>query len=335
MELPNFAEAVARLNGVPRLQYGHYPTPVEELPRLRAALGADAPRLIVKRDDYSGPGFGGNKVRKLEYVLAQAQADGADVAITIGGEKSNHARVTAAMCARLGLRCVLVLNAAAVSHAGWEPASLAADKFYGAEIHRVSSRAERRSTMAALAKQFRAAGKRVIEIPLGASIPLGALGFARAVAEAQTQLSALDVNVTHIFHSSSSGGTQAGLLAGCQLFGLNAQVIGVSADDPAEAIAAEVATIIDGIGELLSAPLRGDATVLDEYVGPGYGVDSPESVAALALVARTEGLLLDPVYSAKAMAGLLDWIRQGKLTANDTVLFWHTGGQLALFYRHS
>ncbi|MBI1765670.1 MAG: D-cysteine desulfhydrase family protein [Acidobacteria bacterium] len=333
MEQPNFAEAIARLNAIPRLQYGYYPTPLEELPRLRAALGAGAPRLFVKRDDYSGPGFGGNKVRKLEYVLARAQADGADMAITIGGEKSNHARVTAAMCARLGLRCGLVLNAAAVGHEGWEPASLAADRFYGAEIHHVSSRDERRSTMAAVAEQFRAAGKRVVEIPLGASIPLGALGFARAVAEAQAQLESLGIGITHLFHSSSSGGTQAGLVAGCQLFGLDAQVIGVSADDPAEAIALEVATIIAGVGEVLGAPLRGEATVLDQYVGPGYGVDSPESVAALELAARTEGLLLDPVYSAKAMAGLLDWIRQGKLTADDTVLFWHTGGQLALFYR--
>lgn len=335
MNQTNFVEARARLAAIPRLHYGHYPTPLEELPRLRAALGENAPRLFVKRDDYTGPGFGGNKVRKLEYVLAQAQADGAEIAITVGGEKSNHARVTAAMCARLGLRCVLVLNAAAVNHPGWEPASLAADKFYGAEIHRVTSRDERRSTMAALAEQFRAEGKRVSEIPLGASIPLGALGFVRAVAEAQTQLDALGVNITHIFHSTSSGGTQAGLVAGCQLFGLDAQVIGISADDPAAAIAGEVAAIIQGLGERLDAPLRGEATVLDQYVGPGYGIDSPASVAAFELVARTEGLLLDPVYSAKAMAGMLGWIRQGKLTAADTVLFWHTGGQLALFYRQS
>jgi D-cysteine desulfhydrase family pyridoxal phosphate-dependent enzyme len=333
MSQSNFAESRARLDAIPRLHYGYYPTPLEELPRLRSALGPNAPRLFIKRDDYTGPGFGGNKVRKLEYVLAQAQADGAEIAITVGGEKSNHARVTAAICARLGLRCVLVLNAAAVGHAGWEPASLAVDKFYGAEIQRVTSRTERCSTMTALAEQFRAEGRCVIEIPLGASIPLGALGFVQAVAEAQKQLNALGVNLTHIFHSTSSGGTQAGLLAGCQLFGLDAQVIGVSADDPADVIASDIATIIQGLGEMLEAPLRGEATVLDQYIGPGYGVDSPESVAALELVARTEGLLLDPVYSAKAMAGLLDWIRQGKLTAADTVLFWHTGGQLALFYR--
>lgn len=327
--------SLAHLRAIPRLSCGFYPTPIEELPRMRAALGAHAPRLFVKRDDYTGPGFGGNKVRKLEYVLAQAQAEGAEIAITVGGEKSNHARVTAALCARLGLRCVLVLNAAAIKHAHLEPASLTADKLYGAEIHRVSSREERRATMTALAEQFRRAGKRVVEIPLGASIPLGALGFVSAVEEVQAQLAALGASITHIFHASSSGGTQAGLLAGCQLFGLDAQVIGVSPDDPAASIAAEIAQIISGIGTLLDAPLNTAATVptvLDEYIGPGYGIDSAESTAALALLARTEGLLLDPVYSAKAMAGLLDWIKQGKLTVQDTVLFWHTGGQLALFY---
>jgi L-cysteate sulfo-lyase len=325
--------SLARLRAIPHLSFGFYPTPLEELPRLRAALGAKAPRLFVKRDDYTGPGFGGNKVRKLEYALAQAQAEGAEVAITVGGEKSNHARVTAALCARLGLRCVLVLNAAATKHAGWEPASLAADKLYGAEIHHVSSREERHTTMRALAEQFRREGRRVAEIPLGASVPLGALGFVRAVEEVQAQLAALGASVTHIFHASSSGGTQAGLLAGCQLFELNAQVIGVSPDDPADSIAAEVTQIISGIGTLLDVPLSTTATVLDEYIGPGYGVDSSESSAALELLARTEGLLLDPVYSAKAMAGLLDWIKQEKLTAQDTVLFWHTGGQLALFYK--
>ncbi len=325
--------AITRLNAIPHLACGFYPTPLEEMPRLRAALGHNAPRLFIKRDDFTGPGFGGNKVRKLEYVLAQAQTEGAEIAITIGGEKSNHARVTAAMCARLGLRCVLVLNAAAVQHAGWGPASLAADKLYGAEVHRVSNRDERQATMAALAEKFRREGKRVAEIPLGASIPLGALGFVRAVEEVQTQLAALGVKVTHIFHSSSSGGTQAGLVAGCQLFELAAQVIGVSPDDPAASIAGEVNAIISGIAALLDVPLREEAIVLDEYIGPGYGIDSPASIAALELLARTEGLLLDPVYSAKAMAGLLDWIRQGKLTADDTVLFWHTGGQLALFYK--
>src|SRR5262245_65712728 len=133
MEKSSIEQAVVRFGAIPHLNYGVYPTPIEEAPRFRSALGRDAPRVFIKRDDYTGPGFGGNKVRKLEYVLAKAVADGADVAITSGGVKSNHARVTAAMCARLGLRCVLVLNSAAVTHEGLKPASLAVDELFGAE----------------------------------------------------------------------------------------------------------------------------------------------------------------------------------------------------------
>ena len=329
--MKEFAEAIARLDAIPRLRYGHYPTPLEELPRLRAALGANAPRLFVKRDDYTGAGFGGNKVRKLEYVLAQAQANGAEIAITIGGEKSNHARVTAAMCARLGLRCVLVLNAAAVSHAGWEPASLAADKFYGAEIHLVSSRDERHTTMWALAEQFRREGEEVVEIPLGASIPLGAYGFVKAIEELKTQLAALDIGITHIFHASSSGGTQAGLVAGCQFYGLETQVIGISPDDSADSIAEAVNDIICGIGAFLEAPLREGITVLDQYIGPGYGRPTPGMVDALRLLARHEGVLADPVYTGKGLDGLFTRLRQRRFAPDEDVIFVHTGGSAGLF----
>ncbi|HEX9003684.1 MAG TPA: D-cysteine desulfhydrase family protein [Blastocatellia bacterium] len=325
-------QAAARLAAISKLNFGYYPTPIEELPRLRQALGANAPRIFIKRDDYTGPGFGGNKVRKLEYVLAQAVADGAEIAITCGGLKSNHCRVTAAMCARLGLRCILVLNEPTQPYT-LTPASLKVDEMLGAEIHRVQSRDERKTMMAAIAEKLRGEGKKVVVIPLGASIPLGAIGFVRAVEETTAQLAAMNLRMHYVFHSSSSGGTQAGLVAGHQLFHLvEKQIIGVSADDSSASISAEVATIIHGVGELLGAEFDESATVLDEYFGAGYGLDTPESLAAIDLLARTEGLFLDPVYTAKAMAGLLDWIRQGKFSADDNVLFWHTGGQLALFY---
>lgn len=331
--------AIARLHTIPHLSYGYYPTPLEELPRLRAALAqryGQCPRLLIKRDDYTGPGFGGNKVRKLEYVLAQAQAAGATAAITSGGAKSNHARATAALCARLGLRCILVLNQASVTHAGLQPASLAVDELCGAEIHCVASRAERAPTVMAIAERLRSAGRKVSVIPLGASVPLGALGYVRAVEETTRQLAARDLRVDYVFHSSSSGGTQAGLIAGHQLCKLvNQQIIGVSPDDPAASIAAEVGGIVRGIGALLDLPagaLDETATVLDDYIGPGYGIPSPQGEAATALLARTEGILLDPVYTAKAMAALIDWIEQGRLRADETALFWHTGGQLAMFY---
>ncbi len=326
---PTWAKALERF---PRLDCGFYPTPLEELPRLRAALGKGAPRLFIKRDDYTGAGLGGNKVRKLEYVLAQAQADGAEIVISMGGEKSNHARVTAALCARLGLPCESVMNPPNVRYDGLKPANLMADELFGAKIHRVANRDERNDLSAELAARYMQAGRRVALIPLGASVPLGALGFVRAIGETKAQLAAANVQVTHIIHASSSGGTQAGIVAGCQLYGLSAQVIGVSPDDPSASIAAHVAEIIDGIGVLLDCALDRRVTVRDEFVGAGYGIPSDESTKALALVAHTEGILLDPVYTAKAMAGLIAMIGDGELTADDTVLFWHTGGQLALFY---
>ncbi|HKQ92776.1 MAG TPA: D-cysteine desulfhydrase family protein [Blastocatellia bacterium] len=333
MEQSRIERAIGRFNSIPYLNYGAYPTPIEEASRFREALGAAAPRVFIKRDDYAGPGFGGNKVRKLEYVLAKAVADGVEVAVTSGGLKSNHARVTAAMCARIGLRCVLVLNSAAVTYEGLKPASLAVDELLGAEVVRVGSREERATTVESVTESLRGEGKKVAVIPIGASIPLGALGFVRAVEETKSRLEAIDTRIDYVFHSSSSGGTQAGIVAGCQLFDWRGlKVVGVSPDDPAASISAEVGKIIRGVGEALGAQLSEDVTVLDDYVGAGYGVPSAQGDEAIELLARTEGVILDPVYTAKAMAALIDWVRKGKLTENDNVMFWHTGGQLALFY---
>src|SRR5262245_10206994 len=164
-------QAIARFRAIPHLNYGVYPTPIEEAPRFRQALGRGAPRVFIKRDDYTGIGFGGNKVRKLEYALAKAMADGAEVAVTSGGVKSNHARVTAAMCARLGLRCVLVLNSAAVTHESLNPASLALDELFGAEIIRVSDREERARAGESAADTLRAQCTTVRGLPIGASLP--------------------------------------------------------------------------------------------------------------------------------------------------------------------
>lgn len=312
-----------RFRRIGRLSVGHYPTPVQEMARLRAHLGVK-PRLWIKRDDWTGPGFGGNKVRKLEYYLWKALRQGYDTVITCGAETSNHCRVTAALAAQCGLECHLVLNPAAQ---GGRPASLLLDELYGAVLHRVAGRAERAPEMARLSAELRAAGQRPMEIPLGASTPLGALGFVHAVSELAQPPAA-------IVHSTSSGGTQAGLLAGLALFGFEGtRVIGVSADDPAAEIAETVRGIVAGIElELGAAPcgLQREVEVDDRFTGPGYGVPSAESDEALRLLARLEGIVLDPVYTAKAFAGLLGRLREGGLEGGD-VLFWHTGGQLALF----
>lgn len=330
--------AIARLAAVPRLRYGCYPTPIEELPRLRAKLGG-GPRLFVKRDDYTGPGFGGNKVRKLEFELAQAVINGAEAVITIGGgEKSNHARVTAALCARIGLHCILVVNStdAEAEHSSLKPASMHLDEMFGAEVHRVSRREERAPFAAAIAERLRSEGREVAQIPLGASTPLGALGFVSAIQELELQFKRISSRPTYVFHASTSGGTQAGIIVGCQLFDFNdVRIVGVSPDDTNLEISTEVARIIAGSNELLGLPTSiaaDDVMVLDQFIGEGYGIDTRESVSAMELLARTEGIILDPVYTSKAMAALVEWVRQGKLTEEDTVLFWHTGGQLAMFY---
>ena len=317
----------AALASLPAVPLAPAPTPIEELPRLRAALGG-GPRLLVKRDDAIGFAFGGNKVRKMRLVAAEALARGADTLITAGGVQSNHARVTAAAAARLGLRAILVAN-------GTAPARLTAnallDRLLGADVRYVASRAERAQAMDAAAADERAAGRTPYVIPIGASTPLGAAAFALAIRELLDQTAPPDV----IVHATSSGGTQAGLVAGCALAGLRTRVLGISADEPAAALGAEVRGILDGLAALAAAPAGELAAAVieidDRFVGGGYGVPTREAQAALELTARTEAIFLDPTYTAKAMAGLIDYVRRGAFTSSQTILFWHTGGQVAVF----
>ena len=318
--------ALQRLHALPRIPLAIAPTPVDDLPRLRAALQSPAP-LFVKRDDAIPFGFGGNKVRKLQIVAAQALAAGADTLITCGGLQSNHARATAAVAARLGLDCVLVAN-------GTQPerptANALLDRLLGAEVRYVALRAERAPAMEAAASELRARGRRPFVIPLGASTPHGAAAYALAVGELLQQIPAPDTIVL----STSSGGTQAGVIAGCCLHGLSARIIGISADDPSAAIAAEVLRILAGLEQLLEVPpgtLAGAAVDVDDrFVGAGYGVPTPESTEAIDICAKREALFLDPTYTAKGMAGLISRARTGALGSGST-MFWHTGGQVGLF----
>lgn len=315
------------LASIPSIPFAPDPSPVEELVRLRSVLGG-GPRLLIKRDDAIGFAFGGNKVRKMRLVAADALAHQADTLITAGGTQSNHARVTAAAAAKLGLRCILVAN-------GDPPATATAnallDRLYGADVLYVASRDDRTPAMQAAAERERQAGRRPYVIPIGASTPLGAAAFAHAITELLDQISPPDV----IVHATSSGGTQAGLVAGCALAGLRTRIVGISADETSESLTATVRALLDGLAGLfgIDGERFSNAPVLvdDRYVGDGYGLPTPESRKALELLARTEAIVLDPTYTAKAMAGLMAYMRRGDFKVDETVLFWHTGGQVGVF----
>lgn len=328
--------ALLALRALPRAPLVNAPSPVEEMSRLRRAVGA-SPRLLVKRDDAIPFGFGGNKVRKLALVAAQATAAGADTLLTTGGVQSNHCRATAAAAARLGLGCHLVVNGEPPAHA---TANALLDALYGATLEYVQDRAARAPALERAATRLQAQGRRPFVIPLGASTPLGALAFALALDE----LAAQGVRPDVIVHASSSGGTQAGLLAGAALLGEAPRIIGISADEPAPALARTVDALArealaslgagaDGLSEVASiaGPSLRAAEVDDRFVGDGYGIPTAASREAADLAARTEALVVDHTYTAKALAAVLGGVRAGEFAADGTVLFWHTGGQVGVF----
>jgi len=306
------------------------PSAVQELASLRRALGG-GPRLLIKRDDGIGFACGGNKVRKMALVAAAALHDGADTLITCGGRQSNHARVTAISAAHLGLRCILVLNADDAAAARPPSGNLLLDTLAGAEIRYVRTRDEREPAMAAAAEDVRRRGGRPAIVPLGASTPLGAAAFVLAIDELTAQIEP----PAAIVHASSSGGTQAGLVAGTLLAGLKTRVIGISADEATASLGATIRRLLGGLPPLLGIdPHRFDDAVVEvdeTFIGDGYGVPTEASREALELAVRREGFVLDHTYTAKAMAGLIARVRAGAFADSDTVLFWHTGGQPGLF----
>ncbi len=323
------------LETLPRLPLAHLPTPLEPLPCLRAALqaedaGRSTPRLLVKRDDQTGLASGGNKTRKLEYLLAQALAEEADTVLTVGAPQSNHCRQTAAAAAKAGLRCVLVLGGNAPRLEG---GNLLLDRLFGAEIVWAGER-DRLALLAETAQTEAAAGRRPYVITYGGSSPVGAAGYAVAMEELLEQAAQAGSAVDHVVFASSSGGTQAGLAVGAWAAGFPGQLHGISIDRRAGEYQAELAELATQTAGLLGAPhvfQPGDMIVHDAYLGGGYGVLGDAERAAIRLLAAREGLLADPVYTGRALAGLLDLIRQGRFGAEETVVFWHTGGLPALF----
>jgi len=323
-----------RLDALPRASLAHLPTPLEEMPRLSAALGG--PRLFVKRDDCTGLGTGGNKTRKLEFLVADAQAKGADTLVTDGGVQSNHCRQTAAAAARTGMDCVLVLQR---GFSDEETGNLLLDRILGAQVVLIDAAANLADAVAEAAAELERSGKTPYVIPTGGSNGVGAMGYANAIREIAVQAVELGLGFDAIVTASGSGGTQGGLVVGKKLFDQPAQIVGISDGEPSEELTEMILEVASDAERVLGRPLglsSDDVRVFDEYYGEGYGIPTPEMVEAVHLVARSEGILLDPVYSGKAMAGLLDLIRRGHFEPTQNVLFIHTGGTPALFaYREA
>lgn len=315
------------LDRLPRQPLGCWPTPVQPLERLSAHLGG--PRLWVKRDDLSGLAFGGNKTRKLEFLVGAALAEGCDTLLTAGAAQSNHCRQTAAAAARCGLGCHLILGGEAPAELD---GNLLLDHLLGAQVHWCGAH-RKGEDLPALAERLRRQGRRPCLIPYGGSSALGAAGFAAALRELQAQA----IAPTHIVFASSSGGTHAGLLAGRALTGLQAEIWGIRIDKeeaPERPFSTEIAALASACADLLglpSDPRLAEVQLLEDWLGQGYGVVGAAEREAVGLAARFEGLLLDPVYTGRAFAGLLELIRRGTFHPEDRILFWHTGGTPALF----
>lgn len=310
---------------ISRLHFAHLPTPIEELPRLSEALGG--PRLLIKRDDQTGLAFGGNKTRKLEFLVAEALDQGARTLISGGALQSNHCRQTAAAAARFGLDCILVLNGEMPD----EPsANLLLDQLFGAEIVTVADRAYRDQTLQATFDKASSAGRKPYLVPYGGSSPTGALGYAFAVEEFMKQNGQADWMV----FGTSSGGTHAGLVLGQRVFGYKGKVLGISIDESEDWLKTHVSALASGASEKLGERIEfipADVLANADYCGAGYGVLTDAEREAVQLFAKYEGLLLDPVYTGRAAAGMIDLIRTGFFKKEETILFWHTGGQPALF----
>jgi L-cysteate sulfo-lyase len=317
-------------NMPPRLHLAHLPTPLEPLHRLTAHLGG--PEIWVKRDDQTGLAGGGNKTRKLEYLLADAQSKNARVIITGGVAQSNHCRQTAAACARLGLRCILILRGQPpVQHTG----NVLIDELLGASLIWTSG-GNREAMMQAVYESELASGNDPYLIPIGGSNAIGACGYVTAAEELKQQLTfpSLPPSFDRIVFASSSGGTHAGLALGGKTFLPNTEIIGISIDAPETELQASVADIANATATLLELPhtfTPTDIAANANYLGEGYGIIGDLERNAIRLLATLEGILLDPVYTARAFAGLLDLIQHGKIAKTERILFWHTGGQPALF----
>lgn len=322
------------LSRFPRVRLGHLHTPLEPMDNLSQLLGG--PRLWIKRDDCTGLSSGGNKTRKLEFLMADALEKGADTIITQGATQSNHARQTVAAACKLGLACHILLEdrTGSTQHNYIYNGNVFLDQLHGASVSKRPSGADMAKEMEKLAEQLQAAGKKPYIIPGGGSNAIGALGYVNAALELLTQANDMELKIDHLVHATGSAGTQAGLVTGLVAANSAIPVLGIGVraakDKQEENVFALVQKTEEKLG-IHGVVKREDVVANCDYVGDGYGIPTPGMIEAVTLLARHEGILLDPVYSGKGMAGLIDLVRKGHFKSDENVVFLHTGGSVALF----
>lgn len=322
------------LSRFPRVSLAHLPTPLEHLPRLSAELGG--PEIWVKRDDCTGLATGGNKTRKLEFVMGAALAEGADTIITVGAVQSNHVRQTAAACCRLGLRCEVLLE-----HRVEDPdddyrdsGNVLLDRLFGARLREFAAGTDFDRAMSEVADEVRRDGGKPYLVPGGASNRIGALGYVNCALELVNQANERGLVVDHLVSATGSAGTQAGLIVGLEAMHAKVPLLGIGVSAPRDVQEEKVFALATETAAYIGAPgcvAREDVMANCDYVGAGYGVPTRAMNDAVLMLARLEGLLFDPVYSGKALAGLIDLVRSGAFDGASNIVFLHTGGSAALF----
>ncbi|AAV97294.1 L-cysteate sulfo-lyase, CuyA (plasmid) [Ruegeria pomeroyi DSS-3] len=319
----------------PRRFIAHLPTPLERLDRLTAELGG--PEIWIKRDDCTGLSTGGNKTRKLEFLMAEAELQGADMVMTQGATQSNHARQTAAFAAKLGMDChILLEDRTGSNNANYNNnGNVLLDHLHGATTEkRPGSGLDMNAEMEKVAEKFRADGRKVYTIPGGGSNPTGALGYVNCAFEMLNQFNERGLKVDHIVHATGSAGTQAGLITGLQAMNAQIPLLGIGVRAPKPKQEENVYNLACATAEKLGCPgvvAREDVVANTDYVGEGYGIPTESGLEAIRMFAELEAILLDPVYSAKGAAGFIDLIRKGHFKKGERVVFLHTGGAVALF----
>ena len=322
------------LSRFPRVFLAHLPTPLERLDRLSHELGG--PEIWIKLDDCTGLSTGGNKTRKLEFLMAEAQAMGADLVMTQGATQSNHARQTAAFSAKLGMACHILLEdrTGSNNHNYNENGNVLLDHLHGAVTEKRPGGADMQAEMEAVAEGLRAAGRKVYIIPGGGSNPTGALGYVNCAFELLGQANDRGLVIDHLVTATGSAGTQAGLIVGLKAINAGIPLLGFGVRAPQAKQEENVFNLAVRTAEKLGCPgvvQRGDVVADTGYVGPGYGVPQADTLEAIRMFAELEGILLDPVYSGKAAAGLIDYCRKGRFKKGERIVFLHTGGSAALF----